>query len=118
MGRRIEKSQKFAVLKDLADGADTESVCRKYGVSPQSVYRWSNQFNKPSRPSGERGQHVLESENTALKEILIEKLLEDYWKRNALNRNLSNAINQKNPNTIKCDENPNSESETKPDYRD
>jgi transposase-like protein len=103
MGRRIEKSLNFAALKNLADGADTESVCRKYGVSSQSVNRWSNQLNKPSCPSGERARHVLVSENTALKEILIEKLIEDFWRRNTFNRNLDNAINQKNPNAVGCD---------------
>jgi hypothetical protein len=110
MGRRIEKSLKFAVLKDLADGVDPEFLSRKYGVSPQSVNRWSNQFNKPSCPSAERAQHVLVSENTALKEILIENLVQDFWRRNTFNQNLENAINKKNPNAVGCDENKDSES--------
>jgi hypothetical protein len=66
---------------------------------------------KPSLPSAERAQYVLVSENTALKEILIEKLIEDYWKKNTFNRNLENAINQKIPGVVQCAANHDSESE-------
>ena len=43
-GTRYKEEQIICILKEVASGAGVAEVCRKYGVSEQTVYRWRSKY--------------------------------------------------------------------------
>lgn len=56
-------------------GNSTAFVARKYGVSPNTIYRWRQKYKGLSSSEAKRLK-VLEEENLKLKRLLAEKELE------------------------------------------
>ncbi|MEJ5300410.1 MAG: transposase [Thermodesulforhabdaceae bacterium] len=76
------RPNKFSVdqiIKIIAEadlpGNPVSSVARKYGISPNTIYRWRQKYKGMSASEAKRLK-VLEEENLRLKRLLAEKELE------------------------------------------
>ena len=75
-GKRFKEEQIVRVLREVEqDGVTVVDVCKKYGVSEQSYYRWKNKYGGLD-VSEARRLRQLEGENTMLKNLLDELDLE------------------------------------------
>lgn len=75
-GKRFKEEQIVRVLREVEqDGVTVVDVCKKYGVSEQSYYRWKNKYGGLD-VSEARRLRQLEGENTMLKKLLAERDLE------------------------------------------
>ncbi len=43
-GTRYSEEQIIRILKEVETGTTVAEVCRKHGVSEQTVYRWRNKY--------------------------------------------------------------------------
>ena len=73
--KRYTEEQIISILKEHEAGMKVTDLVRKHGVSEQSIYRWKAKY--AGMDVGElRRLKALESENTKLKKLLAETLLE------------------------------------------
>jgi putative transposase len=61
---------------ELAKGAKTPQVCRKLGISEETYYRWRKEYGG-MRVNQARRLKELERENTRLKKLLAEAMLDN-----------------------------------------
>jgi len=64
----------IAILKEQEAGAKTADVCRKYGVSGATFYKWKAKFGGLEVPEAKR-LRSLEDENAKLKKLLADAML-------------------------------------------
>jgi len=62
-------------LKELESGVTVSELCRKYGVSEWTVYRWRRRYGNMTQSEAVRLKQ-LESENARLKRIVADQALE------------------------------------------
>ncbi len=72
-------------LKQVEAGVPVAEVCRKYGVSQQTYYRWKAKFGELA-PSEVRRLKSLEAENSRLKSIVADLTLDKEILRDALKK--------------------------------
>lgn len=75
MGRRHTDEQIIAVLKEGEAGATTAEICRRHGISNQTLYRWKRKFDGLEVSEARRLRH-LEDENRKLKQLVAELTLD------------------------------------------
>lgn len=63
------------MLKEQESGAKASDLCRKYGISEQTFYRWRSKYGGMSISEARRLK-VLEEENQRLKQIVGEQALD------------------------------------------
>ena len=73
---RFTEEQIIAVLKAHAAGMKAADVCRKHGVSEATLYKWKARYGG-MEVSDARRLRTLESENTKLKRLLAEAMLDN-----------------------------------------
>ena len=73
---RFTEEQIIAVLKAHAAGMNAADVCRKYGVSEATLYKWKGRYGG-MEVSDARRLRTLEAENTKLKRLLAEAMLDN-----------------------------------------
>ena len=73
---RFSEDQIVAVLREQEAGAKTADVCRKHGISDATFYKWKARFGGMD-VSDARRLKVLEAENTKLKKLLAETMLDN-----------------------------------------
>jgi putative transposase len=73
--KRFTEDQIIGFLKQADTGLPVKDLCRKHGFSEASYYCGRSKFGGMSVPDARRLKE-LESENTRLKKILAETLLE------------------------------------------
>jgi putative transposase len=74
-GTRYTEEQIIRILKDVEGGTTVAEVCRKYGVSEQTVYRWRNKYSGIETSELQRLRQ-LEAENSRLKKIVAQQALD------------------------------------------
>lgn len=74
-GTRYTEEQIIRILKEIETGTSVSEVCRKYGVSEQTVYRWRNKYGGLETSEVQRLRE-LESENSRLKQIVAQQALD------------------------------------------
>jgi putative transposase len=74
-GKRYSEEQIIRILKEVGDGKAVADVCRKHGVSEQSVYRWRTKYGGMDVPELRRLKQ-LEEENRRLKVIVAEQAMD------------------------------------------
>jgi len=71
----FSEEQIIAILKQHEAGVSVADLCRMHGISDASIYRWKAKFGGMDVRAAKRLK-TLEDENTRLKELLADALLE------------------------------------------
>jgi putative transposase len=70
------EEQIIGVLREQEAGGATVDVCRRHGISPATSYKWKAQYGG-LQVSEARRLRVLDAENTRLKKLLADAMLDD-----------------------------------------
>lgn len=73
---RFSEEQIIGILRDQEAGMATAEVCRKHGISQPTFYAWKAKFGGMSVSDAKRVRQ-LEAENTRLKKLLAEAMLDN-----------------------------------------
>jgi len=73
---RFNEEQIIAVLKEQEAGMPTAEVCRRHGISTATFYKWKSKFGG-LEVSEARRLRSLEEENSRLKKLLAEAMLDN-----------------------------------------
>ena len=83
---RYSEEQIIAILKENEAGLPAAELCRKYGVSEATFYKWRRKFGG-MEVSDARKLKALEDENRRLKKLLAESVLDVATLRELLAKN-------------------------------
>jgi putative transposase len=85
MKKRYSEEQIIGFLKQADAGLPVKELCRRHGFSEASYYLWRSKFGGMSVPDAKRLK-ALESENTRLKKLLADAMLEQEVTREVLRK--------------------------------
>lgn len=85
MKKRFTEEQIIGFLREADAGIPIKELCRKHGFSEASYYLWRSKFGGMSVPDAKRLKE-LETENTRLKKLLAEQMLENEVIRDVLRK--------------------------------
>ena len=74
-GTRYTEEQILRILKEGESGVTVAELCRQYGVSEQTVYRWRSKYGGLETSELQR-LRSLEAENSRLKRIVAQQALD------------------------------------------
>ena len=80
------EEQIIGILKEHEAGVSTADVCRKYGISDATFYKWRSKYGG-MEVSDARKLKALEEENRKLKKLLAESMLDVSTLREMLGKN-------------------------------
>jgi len=83
--KRFSEEQIIGFLREADAGLPIKELCRKHGFSEASYYLWRSKFGGMSVPDTKRLKE-LETENTRLKKLLAEQMLENEVIRDVLRK--------------------------------
>jgi putative transposase len=83
---RYSEGQVIAILKEHEAGLPAAELCRKYGVSDATFYKWRRKFGG-MEVSDAKKLKALEDENRRLKKLLAESVLDVATLRELLTKN-------------------------------
>lgn len=73
---RFSEDQIIGILKEHEAGVSVADLCRKHGVSDASIYNWKARFGGMDVSEARRPK-ALEDENTRLKRLLADAMLDN-----------------------------------------
>jgi putative transposase len=73
---RFTEEQIIGILKEHEAGVSVADLCRKHGVSDASIYKWKAKFGGLEVSEAKRLK-TLEDENTRLKRLLADSMLDN-----------------------------------------
>ena len=73
---RFSEEQIIAILREHEAGVKTDEVCRKHGISSATFYKWKAKYGGMD-VSDARRLKALEDENSKLKKLLAETMLDN-----------------------------------------
>ena len=73
--KRYSEEQIIQILKESESGVKTSDLCRKYGMSEQSFYKWKAKYGGMEL-SDVKKMKLLEEENRKLKKLVVEQALD------------------------------------------
>jgi putative transposase len=73
---RFTEEQIIAVLKESEAGAATKELCRRHGISEQTLYRWKSKYGGMEISEAKRLRR-LEEENRRLKQMVADLSLDN-----------------------------------------
>jgi putative transposase len=85
MKKRYSKEQIIGFLQEADAGLTVKDLCRRHGFSEASYYLWRSKFGGMNVPDAKRLK-TLEVENTRLKKLLAEAILEQEVTREVLRK--------------------------------
>lgn len=85
MKKRFTEEQIIGFLREADSGLSVKDLCRRHGFSEASYYLWRSKFGGMSVPDAKRLK-ALEAENSRLKKLLAESMLEMEVTREALRK--------------------------------
>lgn len=83
---RYTEEQIIGILKEVEAGATGKEVCRRHGISEQTLYRWKAKFGG-LEASDARRLKQLESESAKLKRLVADLTLDKEALRELLAKN-------------------------------
>jgi putative transposase len=83
---RFTEEQIIKVLKEHAAGLAAGELCRKYGISDATFYRWRSRYGG-IEISDVRKVKTLEDQNRRLKKLLAESMLDASTLKEMLGKN-------------------------------
>jgi putative transposase len=83
--KRFSEEQIIGFLREAEAGMPIKELCRKHGFSEASYYLWRSKFGGMTVPEARRLKE-LEAENTRLKKLLAETMLENEITKEALRK--------------------------------
>jgi putative transposase len=84
---RFTEEQIIYAIKQVEAGVPARELCRKYGVSEQTFYRWRKKYGGLA-PSELRRLKELERENSRLKQLVADLALDKEVLKDALSKKL------------------------------
>lgn len=85
MKKRFSEEQIIGFLKEADRGLAVKELCRKHGFSEASYYLWRGKYGG-MEVSDARKLRALEAENSKLKKLLAEAMLENEVTKEALRK--------------------------------
>jgi putative transposase len=85
MKKRFTEEQIIGFLREAEAGLPVKDLCRRHGFSEASYYLWRSKFGGMSVSDAKRLKE-LETENSRLKKLLAETMLENEVTREALRK--------------------------------
>ena len=85
MKKRFTEEQIIGFLRESEAGLPVKELCRRHGFSEASYYLWRSKFGGMSVSDAKRLKE-LETENTRLKRLLAEAMLENEVTKEALRK--------------------------------
>jgi putative transposase len=85
MKKRFSEEQIIGFLREAEKGVAVKDLCRRHGFSEASYYLWRSKFGGMDVSDAKRLK-ALEAENTRLKKLLAESMLENEVAREALRK--------------------------------
>ncbi len=82
---KFTEEQIISILREQEAGAKTAELCRKHGMSEATFYAWKAKFGGMDVSDAKRLK-VLEEENTRLKRLLAEAMLDQAALKDLLSR--------------------------------
>ena len=82
---RFSEEQIIAILKEQEAGLAVVEVCRRHGINPASFYKWKARYGGLEVSEAKR-LRSLEEENSKLKKLLAEAMLENEVSKEALRK--------------------------------
>ena len=73
---RFTEEQIIGILREQEAGAKTPEVCRKYGISSATFYKWKAKYGGLEVADAKQLK-AREDENTKLKKLLAEAMLDN-----------------------------------------
>jgi putative transposase len=73
---RFTEEQIIGILREQEAGGKTAEVCRKHGISSATFYKWKARYGGLDVSDAKRLK-ALEDENTKLKKLLAEAMLDN-----------------------------------------
>jgi putative transposase len=83
--RKFTDAQVSVVLKEIDNGALIEDMCRKLGVSAQTIYNWKKKYTGLEAPEMRRLRQ-LEEENAKLKRVVADLTLDKVMLQDVLSK--------------------------------
>lgn len=83
---RFSDEQIIGILKEHQAGMSAADLCRKYGVSDATFYKWRSKYGGMDVPDA-RKLKALEEENAKLKKLLAESMMDVSTLREMLGKN-------------------------------
>lgn len=74
--KRYSEEQIVRILGEVRAGKSIAAVCREYGVSEQTVYRWRSNYGE-MEVSEVRRMKELEEENRRLRKIVAQQAMDN-----------------------------------------
>jgi len=71
---KFTDEQIIRAVREVESGEEASTVCRKLGITEQTLYRWKTKFAGMD-VSDARKLRALEDENAQLKKLLVDQLL-------------------------------------------
>jgi putative transposase len=85
--KRFSEEQIVGILKEHEAGVSVSDLCRKYGVSDASIYKWKAKFGGMDVSEAKR-LRSLEDENAKLKRLLADAMLDNVALKDLLGKNV------------------------------
>ena len=85
MKKRFSEAQIIGFLREAEAGLPVKQLCRRHGFSEASYYLWRNKFGGMTVSDAKRLKELI-VENTRLKKLLAESVLENEVTRDALRK--------------------------------
>ena len=83
---RFSEQQIIGILKEHAAGMTAAELCRKHGISDATFYKWRSKYGGMTVSDAKRLK-AMEEENSQLKRMLAEQMLDNATLKEMLAKN-------------------------------